>query len=386
MAISPPSSQLAADRPITFLLDDAVSGAGPADALTLYVRPEDLTRQEPSRVNIVQTLNRGAWGDSFGPGISMIVISGTTGWRRTVNSDDDGEARFKALRDRVFTQWHERRQRAVQALRDPSDVRLVYSDALNDVVATVAPLNFTLRRSRSRPLLLQYQIQLAVLADGVGAYSPAYGLDSNLLTSLGLDSLSASLSRITSLANQAKSFIDRNILAPVQAFNAFTQKLLTQVTATVDAVLGVPASLLNVARTAAQAGANLYRTIAAVVGVPDQVAGYCIGIASAFSNIWCLLNNVLAAPETYPDYGTVYGSSNCSSTSGGEGISIFASTSTNTFAAIAPAPKPPIVAVTSSAQTSLSALSSTDVVLAPMSPSEAASHAGNIASGVTLNG
>lgn len=384
MALSPPSSQLAADRPITFLIDDAVSGAGPADALTLYVRPEDLTRQEPSRVNIVQTLNSGAWGDSFGPGISMIVISGTTGWRRTINSDDDGEARFKQLRDQVFTQWHERRQRAVKSLRDPSDVRLVYSDALNDVVATVAPVNFTLRRSRSRPLLLQYQIQLAVLADGVGAYSPAYGLDSSLLTSLGLDSLTASLNRITSLANQAKSFIDRTILAPVQAFNALTQNLFTKVTTTIDAVLGVPASLLTVARTAAQAGANLYRTIAAVEGVPDQVAGYCIGMASAFSNVWCLLNNALAAPETYPDYSVVYGASNCSSTSGGEGISIFASE--NTFASIAPAPKPPIVAVTTSAQTSLGVLSSTDVVLAPMSQSEAATHAGNIAAGVVLNG
>lgn len=44
------------------------------------VRPEDLSHQEPSRMQAHQTLG-GAWVDAFDRGLSTITISGHNGWR-----------------------------------------------------------------------------------------------------------------------------------------------------------------------------------------------------------------------------------------------------------------------------------------------------------------
>lgn len=380
-----PSSQV--DRPITFLLDDSVSGVGPSQAVTLYVRPEDLTHQQPSRVNVVQTLGSGAWADSFGPGVSTITISGHTGWRRGAGQDRDGEGRFQQLRATVFDEWHLRRERAVAASADPAQVKLIFSDALDSIVATVAPMQFVLRRSRSRPLLFQYQIQMAVLQLGTGGLMGpglpgSLGATQSALAALGLESLGASLAKIRAFANSARSFIDQNLLAPVRSFLATTQAIYGEVSSTIDAVTGVPASLLAVARTSALAGANLFRTFAAVAGLPYLVRGELMQVASAYTNIVCLLRNALAAPDTYLDYSSIYGSSNCSSTAGGRPLSTYAGS--NTMEAIVPAPKPPIVAVSADAQAALRELSASDVVLSPMSTTQAALSAGRISAGVVL--
>lgn len=387
MDTQPPASQAASDRPITFMLDDSVSGVGPSQAVTLYVRPEDLTHQQPSRVNVVQTLGGGAWADSFGPGVSTITISGHTGWRRGIGQERDGEERFLQLRSTVFDEWHLRRQRAVAASADPSQVKLIFSDALDSIVATVAPMQFVLRRSRSRPLLFQYQIQMAVLQLGTGgltgpALPGALSAKKSALAGLGLESLAASLAKIRAFANSVRAFIDQNLLAPVRAFLAVTQEIYSEVSNTIDAVIGIPASLLSVARTAALAGANLFRTFAAVAGLPYLVRGELMQVAAAYTNIVCLLRNALSVPDTYMDYSSIYGSSNCSSTAGGRPLSGYLGS--NTFEAVSPAPTPPIVSVSSDSQAALRELSSSDVVLSPMTTSQAAQTAGRISAGIVL--
>lgn len=376
-----PSAQTADVRPISFLLDDSVSGLGSLDALTLYVRPEDLTRQDPSRVNVNQTL-AGAWADSFGAGVPMITIAGHTGWRRD-QSDEDGEGRFLALRERVFDQWHQRRAAAVASGRDPSGVQLIYTDVLNDMAVVVAPLQFVLRRSKSRPLLYQYQIQMAVLGDGVGDFRMALGLPgAAVLQQLGLDSLSASLAKLTSYATQAKAFIDRQFLAPVQAFMNKTAAIYGKVYSAIKSVDGVAASLINVARSTAQAGANIFRTFAAVAGIPAHVRGLLMDVGTAYTNIFCVLGNALKSRAVYEDYADLYGASNCSSTSGGRALSPLAGV--NAFEVTNPAPKPPIVAVSPDAQAAMGNMARSDVALAPLPLSVVAGQAGAIASGVIL--
>lgn len=380
---NPPALQTPGLRPISFLLDDSASGIAAPDALTLYVRPEDLTRQDASRVTMVQTLG-GAWADSFGAGVPMITIAGNTGWRRD-QGGEDGEDRFRALRDQVFDQWHKRRASAVKLGKDPSGVKLVYADALDNIAAVVAPMNFTLRRSKSRPLLLQYQIQMAVLSDnlGVGIGSLALGgVSSGVTQSLGLDSLMASIDKITGYVNQAKTYIDKNLVAPVQSFMNKTAAIYTKVHSAIQSIDGVASSLISVARLSAQAGANLFRTFAAVANLPAHVRGLLIDISAAYTNIFCVLRNALKTPKVYEDYSNLYGASNCSSTSGGDPISPLAGV--NAFTVTNPAPVAPIVAVTPAAQAGMQTLAASDVVLAPLPTSVAAAQASAIATGVTL--
>lgn len=364
--LAPPSSQKAGIRPISFLLDSQL-GAAPA-FVDLVVRPEDLVRTDPSRATVQQTLG-GAWLDNFGPGIAQITISGHTGWRRTEATGEDGLERFERLRDTVYTGWHEQRKTNVNAGMDPDEVRLIFSDALDNFSAVVAPMSFTLRRSKSRPLLCQYQLSMLVLDDNGSAppVEPARGgfLDADLLEAAGLDSLTASANRITGMLNGVKTWVDATLVAPVQAFMNQTARLFAAVRAAISAGVGVVQSLLTVARMAAQAGVNLFRTLAAVAAIPQIAKASLMALAGAYSNIFCVLRNAIGQKLYYQDYTDLYGASNCSSTSGGRPISVLAGE--NPFYKVVPTAGPSPFTLTQPAQTSMLAIANSDPALAPMS-------------------
>src|SRR5258707_14379592 len=138
-----PRSQKADKRPISFLLSDGITGQ--KIGISLAIRPEDLTRPEPSRMSATQTFG-GAWVDNFGPGLGTLQISGHTGWREQPGIGD-GEAAFILLHDGVYTAWHAKRAAAVKAGQSPDLVQLIYADVLDDICCVVAPLSFTLKRN-----------------------------------------------------------------------------------------------------------------------------------------------------------------------------------------------------------------------------------------------
>lgn len=372
MATSPPQSQKAEARPISFVLDDqSAPGAAPV-GLTLVVRPEDLTRTDPSRMNVQQTLG-GAWADNFGPGLSTISISGHTGWsRRIVGGNElDGGERFLQLREQVFTRWHEARRAAARDGTDPDLVRLIFADSLNQFAGIVAPISFTLRRSKSRPLLCQYQIALTVLSFDIDQNPLAHQstglvgpIDNRALEQSGLDSLIASIDKITAYARDISTYIDRTFAAPVRAFMDQTARLYRHVNAAIVAVDDIAGSLISVARLTAQAGVNIFRTIKAIGSFPEQARARLMQVASAYSNIFCVLNNAVNQQEYYPDYNPLFGSANCSSTSGGSPLSPLSGV--NPWFLYTPDNRALPVTVDTSAQTSLRMLASSDVVLAPM--------------------
>ena len=111
---SPAISQKAEDCPISFILDDQ-SGGGGLDSVTLYIRPEDMTRVHPSRLSVNQTLD-GAWIDSFGEGLEKTTISGILGWR-TGADGKDGATRLQEMREKVYHAWHTRRKAAIERQR-----------------------------------------------------------------------------------------------------------------------------------------------------------------------------------------------------------------------------------------------------------------------------
>lgn len=413
MSAPPPSSQKSDVRPISFIIWDRAEGLAPIETV-LFIRPEELTRSDTSRTVVQQTLGNDPWVDSFGGGLPMITISGHTGWKpgagasyladATISAKDDpkvqaaviqsgsaqsdGLARMLDLKNTVYTQWHARRAAAIDAGKDPDLVTLIFLDVLNGFSLRVAPLNFTLRRSRSRPLLAQYQISMVVLDDAdfvtVPRAAPTGGglLDAAKKNKLGLDSLSASVDRITSMINSVRNFVQSNLVAPVQAFMNQTAKLYASVRGAISAVSGFVSSVISVAQMITQAGVNLFRTLAAVASIPQLVKSSLMAVASAYSNILCVLKNALRQPIHFSDYSDLYGSSNCSSTSGGRPISSIGGV--NPFYNMIPTGGPSPVSITPAAQSSVLALAHSDPVLAPPSMSAISTHVNTIAGGLAV--
>jgi hypothetical protein len=387
-APSPPSSQKA--LAVTFVLLDKANGG--SKSLDLIIRPEDLTRTDVSRITVQQTLG-GAWGDDFGVGLSTINISGTTGWRG--NKSGDGRVQFSNLKNQVFTDWHARRNKALKAGKDPAGVMLVFVDTLNQNLDSVIPMTFTLRRSKSRPLLMQYNISMISIAWKV-VPPPAPS------SAGGLAGLLASIKNLIAAANNVVNFV-KSAIGQVTAYINTATTIFQSVTNLIKNAQSIPQSLLGPAIACAQAGATMFSTIASMSGMSTSQSAAAMATASDFSNILCLLNNAVNTVQTYPDYTPLYGASNCSSTSGGSPPSPYADT--NPFYAVvgapqnAPAPAsttaaapvivaptvlPPTVTITPAAQQSLALINNSDPVLAPMSMSALGTAAGAIASGITL--
>ena len=143
--MSPPSQK---SRPISVF--------GAAGACTLALRPEDLQWTEPSRISVNNTLGD-AWIDAFGPGVGKIVISGTTGWGSKLGFA--GEAAFMLLYHASYKGWHD----AVAGSKAPESVPMFFVDALDIRMAQVVPDTFTMKRNKSRPLLIQYNISYTIV-------------------------------------------------------------------------------------------------------------------------------------------------------------------------------------------------------------------------------
>lgn len=374
-----PSSQKAGDRPISFLLDNQADGA-PAAFVDLVIRPEELTRTDPSRMSVQQTLG-GGWIDSFGAGLAQLTIQGHTGWRPTLNSQDDGLARMQNLKTSVFDQWHALRERNVERGLDPNLVRLIFSDALSERSMVVAPMTFTLRRSKSRPLLAQYQIAMTVVDEQIlnlapvtqfGYEEPAADMapvtEEIALESIdfSVDTLEAVLQNGTATLNGVRQLVANELVAPVAAFLKTTTNIYKAIRGAIAEGTAMAGDLINVARMAAQAGANIFRSLAAVASIPKVIKASLMAVAGAFTNIFCTLRNAMSLSSFVEDYSSVYGASNCSSTAGGRPQSSFAGT--NVFYSVVPTPGPMPIDLTPAAATQMTLLAQIDPVMSPPSP------------------
>lgn len=153
----------------------SLAGAGPAAAgLSLpagvvwgylfSLRPEEVSYTHPTRATVIQTLG-GAWVDDFGEGLTDISINGHTGWR---GGPLNGEAAFLSLRTGVFELYHQLRQLAADAGQDPDTVEMIWLDTLHLCSYRVYPISLQVRKSRTRPLLFQYQLRMTGLERIIG--------------------------------------------------------------------------------------------------------------------------------------------------------------------------------------------------------------------------
>lgn len=351
-------------RPIGFALDDS----GAPDAFykiqNLVIRPEDLTRIDPTRSAVLQTLG-GAFADVWGSGLPNIAISGHTGWRG--DPAKDGMQIFSDLRDLVMTQFLNRRNAAAITGRDPGEVKLIFVDVLDDFAFQVVPTAFVLRRSKSRPLLCQYQINLQVVSDDLDDAKLRFIGEAN--ADAGIESMSDSLSQIDKVMS--------NLGWVGQAFPSFSKALIGAVAKSqqiLSAVMQVKGTidkgmqpLFRVADLVTQAVRNVARAVSTVAGLPMSVKAQFQQLANAFHNCYCVLRNVFKVREALPDYSALYGASTCSSTAGGAPLSPLRNV--NAFELLSPVQSASYV--TSDGLTALISAAQSDPVLRPMSVADA---------------
>lgn len=381
-----PPRQKAEERPISFVFHNMATGSAPAET-RLVIRPEDLTRTERSRLTTTQTLG-GAWADNFGAGIPQVVLAGHTGWGQA--DRPDGQAEFKRLHETVFRRWHDERASALRNGLNPDQVKLIFSDALDDFTWVVAPQAFVLRRNKARPLLSQYQITMNWLSDDVAQTMKALkkSQPQSALKELGLSSLEQSIRQIEEFAAGLREKIGA-VLGPIKkAFESFV-RLTATVLGTVQRVIAagmsvvssVTGSLLSIAGNLARAGANITRTFQSIVSMPSRIRAQFARVGAAFNNAFCVLKNAFRRRATIGNYDDLYGASTCSSTAGGRPISRFATE--NPFPLLLPIEDAP-VQVTAAAAESIAALQQADPVLAPPTSAELESSMANITQGVAV--
>ncbi|MGR9106752.1 MAG: hypothetical protein ACU843_07450 [Gammaproteobacteria bacterium] len=324
----PTVSLKAEDRPISFIFHDTSTDEGPVE-VRLVIRPEDLTRTDPSRLSVQQTLG-GAWADNFGRGLPSITISGHTGWGQ--GDRPVGLYEFNKLYSTVFFRWHEARRQAVENGTDPDKIKLIFADVLDEFVWVVAPQSFVLKRSRTRPLLSQYNISMTWVSDDVQETLAALAeKDAEAQEKKAMSSLDLTLASLLEFAEELKAGIGsvlgvvENVVAEFTELTAnvlgFVQGVIQAGEAIADAVLD---PLITIGQNLSRAGANLLRAYQSIYTFPNRILARFSRAAAAFDNAQCIFANIFRRRRFLPDYNSLYGASMCSSTVGGRPISPYA--------------------------------------------------------------
>jgi hypothetical protein len=378
--LNAPSSQKSGDCPISFTLDDLTTGS--MNVLPLNIRPSDLTRTEMSRVTVQQTLG-GAFADDFGQGLTQINISGNTGWRGF--NGVDGMAFFQQLRAASFTNWHILRAQAAQKGQSPDLVQLIFTDALNSTLDVVIPQNFTLRRSRSQPLLCNYQISMIGLGDAPPPFSSGGGFLSGLVQALGLQSVVSAVKQIASAVKSAVNFVQSDIIGPITSFMQAACSIFNEAVAIVETPAALVSLVTGVAQSVAQCGFNMFTTLGSLSSNTADVTGQLMQVQASFSDVSCVFANAIAQGQTYPVYTSLYGASNCSSTvSGSSPQSQYTLNGANPFYDVMGTNAAPPIQVSPAAQQAINTILYSDPVLSPLTPQQLASLATTITNGISV--
>lgn len=389
LSTTPPTSQKASARPIAFVLQNGGVFSAPVN---LVIRPQELTITSPSRSTVHQTLGRdvSGWVDDFGAGLPSAVLSGHTGWRALNGGGPDGHERFLNLRRLFVADFPDAKQSAIESGQDPTDVKLLFVDMLDDLSWSINPGSFVLRRSKSQPLLIQYNISFQALDVEVDYQLP----DSPFFGSItgGIGALGAAIATLSSYSGTIQGLVDRAngflgagspIGLTVKGFLATSTMVFNQVNSIVSTTKNGFNSVANdaiaIASDLAMVGVNIMRTVAAISGLPSSLKASLMQVAAAYNEVACIFSNSLRPQQTYEDYDGLYGASNCSSTTGGRpAISITGSP----FALIQPTRG--VFATTSASLSSVAAIKRSDAVLAPMPMPDVGRNLDNINTGLVL--
>lgn len=370
MIYGPASSQKAGDRPITFILDDRGQIAA---AVTLPIRPEDLNRTEPQRSTVHQTMGRDltGWVDHFGAGLPSVTIAGNTGWRMNRVTGADGFGSFEQLNQLVMRDFNAAKQAAIDDGVDPAGVRLLFVDVLDGFAWQVVPTQFVLRRSKSNPLLYQYNITLQAISTSIDTQEQDTPDDGTVGDGLG--SIGDALGDITS------GVIDGGMLDNITDIAG--QVIDNAKDAVTGGLGGIVNDAVGLARDVAKAGANAIGTLfdPSKASISQITAAFTK--ESALRSASSVLSNALKPVASYEDYTSLFGASNGSNTTFGRPASPLAGL--NAFGLMVEGGKNPVM-LTSQALQAIQSLKNSDPVLAPLAKQEAQRLIGNITGGLRL--
>jgi len=382
----PHISQKADIRPISFVLDNRGALSSP---VYLPIRPEDLTRGEPQRAAVHQTLGRDAqgWVDHFGEGLPSVTISGHTGWGYKPGLGLDGFQSFEALNQLVVHDYPAKIQQAIDYGHDPAGVKLLFVDLLDSIAWQVVPMQFNLRRSKSSPLLFRYNIVMQAVSTSVDGGLSQFFPDTGNATA-GLNALDRALGRLEVVSVGLQGGILsalRSIAGVVTGYVNMAVKFLRQIQSVANGVTGFIGGavgyVVGIAKTIAQVGREVFRTFASIVGIATAAKAAFVSVGAAFNEVVCIFSNALRPSAIYEDYTGLYGASNCSSTTGGRMPSAFSDQ--NVFALINPQDSQPVT-LSGAAIRSAETIIKSDSVLNPMPAAEIGRHLNNIMGGMVV--
>ena len=354
----------------------------------LIIRPEEMSRTEPVRANITQTLG-GAWADDFGAGLSTINIAGHTGWHGS--RTEDGAEHFVQLRKLIVERRQELRE-AKAKVGDPDDIRLVLADQLNNQALYVQPQTFQLRRHKSRPLLSQYNITLMVLGTmdwGDIATSQDYVVDAihnPTRHELALAALAEVQRKNKEAGKELKDTgLSASMVSTAQAMLDKTDAMLTKVREYGKAAKGVIDStvepLFKTSAMVLEASRNAFQILAAAGNIAEYAKAVLSRIAANFGDALCNIKNGFRRLFTMPDWSDLFGASTCSSTGGGKPTSPWAVE--NPFYRVSPSNPAASASMSASGKSAVNEIRS-DPLKNTLLPSVIQQKMNSISSGLTL--
>lgn len=131
-------------------------GVGSLMFQTLVQNPDDMSQDEPARATVTQTLG-GAFVTDFGQGLPSVVLSGTTGYKKRINSEGqetDGFQAFRDFRNKVY--------RDFITQNDPT-LELYWYNWEDEEYYQIQPTNFRLQRNKTESLLYRYEFRFTCL-------------------------------------------------------------------------------------------------------------------------------------------------------------------------------------------------------------------------------
>lgn len=273
------------------------------------INPEEFSVNYHHRVQVVQTLGD-PFIDEFGIGVPTLNMKGTTGWRTRPNIQNiDGHEAFKKLRRDFINKYFELRLDRHNNNQDPDDIMLVVVNSVDDLAYQVVPVDFRLLRSKSRPLLYQYDLAFKVVLDLSDLSKAQAPNNTNKIQSENwLDALQT---RVTPLVEKVTSFT-----APVcQAVGIFLEETVEILVAAKTGV-GDVASLIH----------GVTSTIESVLDAVQDTDSFINNLAlDGIVELNCLIsvigefNCYLSSASSdffIPDFSGVQGITDCAATHG----------------------------------------------------------------------
>jgi hypothetical protein len=200
--------------------------------------------------------------------------------------------------------------------------------------------------------------------------------------------LQRSIDKINAFASDIKGDVAA-VLGPLKSgvgqVLSLTSEALTSVQKLAAAGNNVVSSalspVLEIAQSLTSVSTNVMGIVATTKALPLAVKLDVLEVKSALNNARCLMSNAIKGDVVLPDYTSLYGASNCSSTSGGRPASPYADT--NVFPQLFPAQASP-VSMSAQAEAAVQTLAKVDV-LAPPATTTTAGLLDSIVAGTSIS-